>query len=396
MNSITQPKRRHKRSVHTNIKGVRFELEVIRNGKAIKKVEGKNLILDSGLDKWASVRTTRLTRYLAVGTGTAPTQRDSSTTTASQSGNTVTASASFFEAADVGRLLKYDSGEEYYITGYTNATTVTVDTSNTVAASEFTVWYVDDTTLETEFTRISTFRTESGDNQSSESAGVVTHKRTHLSNAFGSAQNIRELGWTNDSSLGTLFNRVLLGSAVAVGAGDQLKVVSFFEFSQTPRTSRANTPTPNGDWTTELNGTEQIEGYGLNAVESSGGDSATSYLNTTAQGSLENDATNWDTFLWTENTAFTTYGSSSLNMGTSGTLTKKGPTRDAYSSGTYELKNRVTYAVGEGNHVIGSVGLTSANSRPTLRSIITTPPTKANDHTLEIVFANTWGRTLTN
>lgn len=63
---------------------------------------------------------------------------NSSATTFSRSGTTVTASASTFVSGDVGRQIRMKNGsawESMTITGYTNGTTVTVDVSGTIAAS---------------------------------------------------------------------------------------------------------------------------------------------------------------------------------------------------------------------------------------------------------------------
>ena len=58
---------------------------------------------------------------------------------ASQTTTTVTASTSYFGTGDVGRLIMFAEGQTAFITGYTNATTVTVTPSQTVAAQQFVV-----------------------------------------------------------------------------------------------------------------------------------------------------------------------------------------------------------------------------------------------------------------
>lgn len=62
--------------------------------------------------------------------------------TASQSGSTVTASASSFSASDVGKLILWGSGigtSYAFITAYTSATVVTVTPSQTVGSGTFTI-----------------------------------------------------------------------------------------------------------------------------------------------------------------------------------------------------------------------------------------------------------------
>ena len=79
---------------------------------------------------------------LAVGDGAVEVKDDSGAVTASQSGATVTASGSFFAAGDIGDLIVWDSGETARVTGYTDATHVTVAASQTVASAEFAIWRV--------------------------------------------------------------------------------------------------------------------------------------------------------------------------------------------------------------------------------------------------------------
>lgn len=63
---------------------------------------------------------------------------NATTTTLSQSGTTVTASAAYFSSGDVGKLLRIKSGSAWLnktITAFTNDTTVTVDDSATISAT---------------------------------------------------------------------------------------------------------------------------------------------------------------------------------------------------------------------------------------------------------------------
>lgn len=58
---------------------------------------------------------------------------------ASQTGTTVTATSSVFSASSVGRLIRFSQGYTCFITGFTSATVVTVDVSQTVPLQQFFV-----------------------------------------------------------------------------------------------------------------------------------------------------------------------------------------------------------------------------------------------------------------
>lgn len=377
--------------------GVEGFVSVVKpNGEETQRQDFKNLLLDQGLDQVGTNKLCNLTRYLAYGDGTNPTERDSSTTTASRTGSAVSASAGFFELADVGRLIRWDTGEEDYITGFTNDQNVTTQGSGTITSGEFTIWYVNDVALQNELGRITTYQTESGDNQTTESAGVITHKRTHLSDPFGSTQTARELGFSPDSTAGNnIFDRILLGSAVVLNSGDRLKVVSNFQFSQSPRTSATSNPTASGDWTTQLNGTAQIENYGIDTVDSDGSDSGGNLGGGNANFGLEpSTVSNCKLNVSTNTAAFSSYGSNPSLSGTDGHLT---PSLSAYSSGSYTRNKEATFATNNVNIAIGGIWMGGfSETQASIRHKPTTPPTKANTHSLQVVFKNSWSRTLTN
>lgn len=69
--------------------------------------------------------------------GTAPTYY--STGTAAQSGTTVTGTGTTFTSAMVGMTIVYSTGETALITAYTSATSITVDTSQTVADTTYVI-----------------------------------------------------------------------------------------------------------------------------------------------------------------------------------------------------------------------------------------------------------------
>lgn len=208
------------------IAAIHYTLEVIEaDGTArLAQPRKKNLILDVGLDNiGANEYGWKDACYRAAyGTGTTPTKRDSGTVTFTRAAATVTASAGFFEADDVGRLLKFDTGAEMYITAYTSPTSVTVSATGALAASEGTVWYVNQTGLTAEVSRVIT---EGGGGAISSvyADGVWTRTWRATFPAVGGVTVAREIGWLFDNNV--FFGRDLLaGAGVTLLAGQQLRV----------------------------------------------------------------------------------------------------------------------------------------------------------------------------
>ncbi len=129
----------------------RFKVQVINRGslEIVKELPWKNnMITDFGLNSWNNRLPRTSVQFCAVGTDGTPNVIDSEAITATQSGTVVTASASIFTASDVGRLFKFDSGEESYITSYAGVTEVEVTDSQTIAgATLFAIWKVNDNSL---------------------------------------------------------------------------------------------------------------------------------------------------------------------------------------------------------------------------------------------------------
>lgn len=113
-----------------------------------------NLITDQGLDGLASAYSVSsvvsslyprgdkpgIRSYMGLFTGSLNVKRPSGTITLSQSGNTVTASAAFFQAGDVGSEIVWDNATRAKITVFTSATSVTVADSKSVSAAPATLY----------------------------------------------------------------------------------------------------------------------------------------------------------------------------------------------------------------------------------------------------------------
>ena len=226
-------------TAHQSASG-RFRVSVVdaKTGKVVRKLPWQsNLILDSGLDRLATESWTAQLAYCVAGTGSTPTKDVADPGDLfSQSGTTVTRDSGTrdFISGDVGKLIRFASGEEAYITAFIGATSVTVGTSQTVASGAIDALYrVAQTGLATESKRTSTqpeFTDEDDGNPSrytthDAALGTVTMKVTRdFSEEVGSV-NYTEIGMSSQASAGNnLFSRMLLAGAVTVGIGQLLRV----------------------------------------------------------------------------------------------------------------------------------------------------------------------------
>lgn len=221
--------------------GFKCSLEVIRGGEIVSTLpEQRNLLLDTGLAKVFSVSTmSGYGNWGHYGDSDAPNQRDSGTLVFTRSGNVVTCDGAFFEATDVGRLLKFDSGEEMYISAFTSSTVVeTADSGDILTPSEGTVWYVNRTTLDSPIKRKS-----AGSASSSYSAGVYKRIWVYDFAAETALQTVREVGFSDVDSNADLCSRVVLASPVVLQIGDQLRLTAYLELTASPNTPAAYDPT---------------------------------------------------------------------------------------------------------------------------------------------------------
>ena len=377
--------------IRTGLKGVKYKLGIIRKETGLfeEAGEGRNLILDSGLDAIADHVFTDLTYYCHIGTGTEPFKRDSGAITTSRAGNVITTGggAAFFEASDVGRLYKFDSGEEVYINLFTSASEVETVTSGTIAASEGTIWYVNRTTLETENKRTSTRRQESGDNSSIVSAGVWSFKRTHIFSAAASDVTLNEIGWSWSNNT-TLFNGSLITGSISLLAGDILVVESIFELVQAPQTTLAQADIGGGGFNTT--GTIQIEDPGLMEMPSNGSQPNTSFATPMEPSQTNRQA---EVAISENSSAFVAYGSNRATV----VLDEREPSIGTYAPGSFFRDKITTFPITDGNSTnINSIELRRSSSYPTLRVLLDNPQTKLNTQTLNLGFRLSWGRDLTN
>lgn len=219
----------------------RFKVMVVQpladGGEEVVHVqEQDNLILDSGLDNLATRRWRAMLDYCAAGTGTTPTT-DLTESTYTQSGTTVTRASgayTFSNPADVGKLLRFDTGEEAYITSVTSGTVVEVGTSATVGSpTNVNLYRVAQTGLTGEVKRTNSYHSTGNDETVTRStnSGTVALRRTYNFTAEASDRVYTEIGVSHSATAGAnLFSRILLDGSVTVlgpsggNPGQQLRV----------------------------------------------------------------------------------------------------------------------------------------------------------------------------
>ena len=349
----------------------------------------KNLILDNGLNMVATTAWVGCFANCAVGTGTNPTKRDSGAITFSRAGTTITASAGFFSAGDVGRLLKWDTGEEVYITGFTSTTVVSSTTSGTIASAEGTVWYVNDTALQTETARTANYSTDAGDNQSTYSNPTLTHKRTFLFPAVGAGVTYNEIGWSNSASAGAnLFGRDIIPGGDTLLTGQQYKVVVTLLITLSPVTSTAVADVGNNGFNTAGNTNHEYIASAYGTIASNG---------TGSQGELDPSVATTYNFNQGAFTLLSAPSYTSQNVSDFGRATLANA---AYTNGNFFRDSSATIAVGTGNSTtLSSItfgqGLGGAVSRA-FSVAFTANQTKDNLHTITVTLRKSWGRVLVN
>lgn len=392
--------------------GGRFKCIVMNDaGEAIREYPWqRNLIYNLGLDNICNVRTIVASFTHAVsGVGTGDTKRDSGAITASQSSTTVTASAAFFVAGDVGNMIKWDSGEESRITSFSSDTSVDVTPAQAVSSGQFSVHETNDPQMSNEHARTSTYLTGAGNCGVTIVSDVLTMRRTYDFAAEVSGVTIREIGTSHTASTAAnLFNRVFLNTPVALLTGQALRVVFDLDITCAPATPQAVSAaisgwpeapasTTDGDqvWTGVcLSGPDPTDGSNGDAIDSAGinGNGQSMEPSVNAHFGLNSSSAALSNF----NTATGSINGTSIYAAV-GSL-------NTYNTLDFFRQKIFDVPLGSGNATNirrllwgGPAGTPPglANRRG-MELLFDEDQTKVNTHTLQLIFRMTTGRTLTN
>lgn len=207
----------------------------VREGDRVVRDYGwqDNLILDQGLDKIAIMPINQVFVACCCGTGSNPTFKNPNTT-ATVSGNALTATAPAFALSDLDGDCVFGSLQQRFkIEAYTDPQHVTLFQSGSIpTATPFTIEYTNQAILAGEVKRTTVYLTTPGACGSIINPGNVVLWRTFLFDPETTEVTYTELGFSDSSAAGpNLFSRVvlatpvsLIGPQAALPSGQQLQV----------------------------------------------------------------------------------------------------------------------------------------------------------------------------
>lgn len=163
-----------------------------------------NLINNGGMAMLASYWVTECTENVYLETGGSVNARSSGSTLVQQTGTSITSDNPFFlnDESDAinNRLLVFDDGTQTWITGYNDVDDVDAGNSQTVAPQPATIYYVEETQMDTFAKASTTYDTNPGSNENSWSVSLgvltITNKRTVEFPVEPSDITYNGVGWT--------------------------------------------------------------------------------------------------------------------------------------------------------------------------------------------------------
>lgn len=323
----------------------------------------KNLILNQGLANFFTVTTVGMSTcfsYAVAGTNATPTQDDSGTTTASQTGTTVTLSGGSFTltdtSTDAGKLIKWDTGEVSRIVTVTSPTECEVHISQSVSAGEFTVYRTNQSGLFTESKRTNSYVSGSCGTDILQ-PHQVEHFRTFDFSVESGSVTYNEVGMSHTATVAAnLWCRVKLDTPVSLISGQQFRVVYRLRVTYAPATPRTKTAVV-PDWpispATNTDGAEAWETQSFNPIASGG--------------TTGSNVGGWDYMGLTTS-------SRNMRMLTSSTALLNPPSSAGLNIGLANIANlgipsRESYAANSGRRVLYSVAAPAVGNTTSLRSI---------------------------
>jgi hypothetical protein len=192
----------------------------------------KNLILDQGLNKVATVQFNQLFAACAIGTDTSPTTIRPAAL-ARITAQTVQTTAPTFSNADLDSDIRFDTGEYFKIQSVTDPQTAIVfPPGGSIATNEpFTILRTNQTILGNEIKRTVTCLQVPNANRTIDNTGTLVFQRTFIFPPETTTITYTEIGFSDISTPGAnLFSRILLAAPVTVSGpvaelgGQQLQV----------------------------------------------------------------------------------------------------------------------------------------------------------------------------
>lgn len=381
--------------------------------------EGKNLILNQGMDHIYIASIVDQMLFGVSGVGTRVNSIDGGTSQITQSDATVyldvrtglsdfTSSAGGYSAvAQVGDMVQYANFSESQITVVAgNGFNLTVSPNYTFTSGQtFIIWKTSQVGLQTEISRSTSYVGGSGNCGSTVVGNMVTHRRSYDFPVEISPQSYNELGIAWASTLpATVFSRILLGSPVAIPVGFNIRLVYDLQTAWWPTSSIFVTASIGG-WpvapSTSMIGTGSLQTLLTSTVNVSNGAS----INTTAV--LD------PYFISAGSVALSTWGStnsqslavfgSAVNRSSGGDNTTS-MTKAFYTNGNYYADKTGVFTTSQlVSNTIRSVGIgryQSAVFTPSTAAdqgycfVFNQPQSKFITQTLSLTFRSSWARTL--
>lgn len=387
---------------------LRYELEFIRNGKVFAKQPFReHMITDWGYNRINQELMLTMISTGLIGDNVSPTpiRRDSGAVTFTQSGTTITASSSFFDSSDTGRLFKWGAsgsgsgGVEGYLT-YISATSAAYSVSQTVSTpTAGVIWYVNTSALASYISGLSWSKVTGALNQFTQSGTsgntcTLTHHSVIQSSTLGASYTLTEIAfWSGSGTPNTAnFDRDLISPPVAVISGDQVRATIELINTYTSITSVSQSNVGTGCDTT---GNFQIEslllqdGVGIASLDSNGNIISTNGVHLEPSSGFNLAVYNQSFSLQTfsvatgPNTNLTRYQNSISSL--------------SYTADTYYREGEWTVSVSDAVGTIygWSLGQPNFNGRG-VTWVLTTPFSKSSLEQLKIRFRKSWNRILTN
>jgi len=298
-----------------------------KSGQTVKESPWQeNLILNQGLNGLAQSTAVAAVKsfpascftYCLVGSGSNPNSVASGAITFTQdnggglAGTTLTASGNIFTLAMVGQLFKWGTGSggvETYITAFTSATKVSVDTTALITVPAVgTIWNVTQTALQAYLYTNNSFLTGSGDCGTTLSGVQATHQRTFKFNQKGSPYTVNEIGYNGPAGGTAVVGRLVLSAGDVVSTSQFYVVILQFICTYAPATPQAASNVGTNIDTTGTLALECIGPLSSAQVGSNGGTGVT--------GTLEgNAALSWFYVTYSQNGVPATSGSGLANSG---------------------------------------------------------------------------------
>lgn len=369
-----------------------------------------NLILNDGFERIATNVVCDNFLYAYAGTGSRTNNVSSGVDTAAcdVAGNVTLPGGSTFVfdntvPGDLQNIIKWDNtGFEGRITSIsTNRACVVTPTPSVPQSGTFVFYRTNQTGLQTEVKRTSTYLAVAPACSSFVAGNIVTHQRTWDFSAEAGTVVYQEfgVGWsTTPNTPNTTFARFLLHSPITVNVTQQLRVLYQTREVFGPTTPFVKTAVISG-WplapATNTQGQEQFQRIGMSAVNSDG---STGTFDAGANANEPSHTANVQVFLATNSSALTAFGA--LPVDRSSGAAVKDVTTSAYVPFSGSMIKQVTYQTAEAlSSSWRAMGVgTSVAANPSrdagLCFLFDQAQTKNSGKTLNLQFFYNWSRVL--